>query len=646
MTGICGSWHRDGAPLAGEECARMQSALAIYGRDRSDRWDGGNIALGIQLARLVPEDRFDRQPFVSEDGRFVLVADIRIDNRLELAEALDIPADRLALMADAELLLAAWVRWGREAIPRIYGDFAFVVWDAQSQRLFLARDYPGSRPLFYHVGNGWIAFASMVKGLHALPGVSVAPDMDVLANHLLLLPPSGSRSFFSGVRRVEPGGLTVIAADGVIDSSIWYHPPAPLPEGGDPSDLVDRVREVFTQAVDARLRSVRPVAANLSGGLDSGAAVAVAARLLAASQRRLTAFTHVPLPDVPIDEPQGRFADEGPRARILAAGHANIDHVLVDSRDRQIIDDLAESAYFAEFPNLNLCNNLWITEIARQASVTGHGVMLVGTWGNMTLSYHGHQNLGELLARGRILAWLREAYASYRRESMSLKSLFFNSIRPMLPPSVEFFLRRFSKNPAIRIENVSSIQVGGSGVGRYSARGQDSSSAPLVLPRGRVASVMHIFKFQEILTLLRKGLLGRYGIDYRDPYGDRRLLDLCFALPDSLFLRDGEPKWLYQQVFAEIVPDAIRRGPGKGLQGADWWPRLRMRRHRVMEELERARSSPTAAELVDLDTLIAVTADMPETDRVTQAMMETYRLKLLRGLSVAYFLRRLDGGNG
>lgn len=623
----------------------MQSALAVYGSDRSDQWTGDNIALGIQLARLVPEDQFDRQPLTSEDGRFILVADVRIDNRKELAEVLGIPRDRLRLMADADLLLAAWVRWERDSIHRVYGDFAFAVWDGYQRRLFLVRDYPGNRPLFYHVGSSWVAFASMVKGLHALPGVPLEPNIETLTDHLLLLPPSGSRSFFAHIHRVEPGGLTVVEADGSINNVVWYHPPVPMPEANNPRHLVDQVHEVFTQAVNARLRARRPVAANLSGGLDSGAVVATAAQLLGTMQCRLTAFTHVPLPDVSIQEQHARFGNEGPRARALAAAYTNIDHVLVDSRDRLIADDLAESAYFNEFPSLNLCNNLWITEIARLAANGGHGVMLVGTWGNVTLSYNAQGRLGDLLTSGRLLAWIKDAYALHRRAGLGWRALLATSIRPVLSPAVLKQLRRLLKRPTTQIKDVSALRTETAGYGAFSTFGHNSGLPASVVPRGRVAASMHTLKYQELLTLLRKGLLGRYRVDYRDPFSDRRLLNLCFALPDNLFLRDGQVKWLYQQIFAEVVPEQIRCSPDKGLQSADWWPRLRVSRQVILEELERARLSSTANTLVDLDGIIGAMANMPSTDHVTSVLVETYRLKVLRGLSVAHFLRRFDGGN-
>src|SRR5215472_11337188 len=116
MTAIAGVWHLDGRPDAGDRCARMLAAQQIYGLHDVSDWSNGSCALGRRLMRLLPEDRFDNQPLIGGSGRFVLVADIRLDNREEIAKAAAIPAARLATMSDADVLLEAFERWGEQSL--------------------------------------------------------------------------------------------------------------------------------------------------------------------------------------------------------------------------------------------------------------------------------------------------------------------------------------------------------------------------------------------------------------------------------------------------------------------------------------------------------------------------------------------------
>ena len=128
MSALAGRWNFDGRPGAADACERMLRAQDIYGPDDEARWDGGRIALGRRLFRLLPEDVHDRQPLTGRGGDCVLVADIRLDNRDDLERALQISPERARTLADADILLAAWERWGLDCLDRLVGDYAFAVW--------------------------------------------------------------------------------------------------------------------------------------------------------------------------------------------------------------------------------------------------------------------------------------------------------------------------------------------------------------------------------------------------------------------------------------------------------------------------------------------------------------------------------------
>ena len=197
MTAIAGLWRFDGRPDAAAGCARMLAAQELYGRHHGAQWSNGSVALGRRLMRTLPEDAFDRQPLIGGEGRYVLVADVRLDNRDELAEILRIPSPQAQTLCDAAILLAAIERWDEACVEHLVGDYAFALWDGKRRRLFLARDPLGQRPLHYHRGHNFFAFASMPKGLHALPDVPYAADEERIAEFLALMPETGSKELFS-----------------------------------------------------------------------------------------------------------------------------------------------------------------------------------------------------------------------------------------------------------------------------------------------------------------------------------------------------------------------------------------------------------------------------------------------------------------
>src|SRR6516162_8781055 len=125
MTALAGFWRFDGRPDAAERCARMLVAQELYGPHHGAQWSDSTVALGRRLMRVLPEDVVDSQPLIGRAGRYVIVADVRLDNREELTKALRIPAPKVGTLCDADILLAAIERWDESCPERLVGDYAF-----------------------------------------------------------------------------------------------------------------------------------------------------------------------------------------------------------------------------------------------------------------------------------------------------------------------------------------------------------------------------------------------------------------------------------------------------------------------------------------------------------------------------------------
>ena len=175
MTALAGLWRFDGRPDAADGCARMLSAQKLYGPHHGAQWSDGGVALGRRLMRVLPEDAFDRQPLIGGEGRYVLVADVRLDNRDELTEALRIPAPQARTLCDAAILLAAIERWDESCLERLVGDYAFAVWDGARRRLLLARAPLGQRPSALSSRQQVLRLCQHAKGSACAPGSTLCP---------------------------------------------------------------------------------------------------------------------------------------------------------------------------------------------------------------------------------------------------------------------------------------------------------------------------------------------------------------------------------------------------------------------------------------------------------------------------------------
>lgn len=573
----------------------MLDAQRLYGPDASDHWSGGGIAVGRNLARLVPEDRFDAQPVVGGGGRFVLVADVRIDNRSEIGSALGLEGPEFAEWSDSSLLLAAWERWEEGCLDRLVGDFAFAVWDSERRRLVLARDFAGARPLHFHASTGLFAFASMPAGLHGLSEIPCAPDLDYAARALQAGMPPTRGSWFAGIERVRPGHLLTVAA-GEASQRRWWHGPAATVRLGRPDDYAEALRSHLDQAVRARLRGQSQVAAHLSGGLDSSAVATSAASLLA-PDGRVVAFTALPRTGY-CESRVPPLLDEGPLAAATAAMWGNMEHVALAAAGPLPLGRLDEYTALFGQPLPNLCNLPWMMRIADSARERGLKVLLTGQYGNFAFSYDGMMLLPDLLRRGRLPALARQVSALWRGRFIGPRAIAGAVLRPFL--------------------------AGGS----HSLRERDLRRRP--------------FDVNDVGCLL-KGELARSGIDCRDPTADRLLVEFCLAVPPEEFVRGGIPRSLARRALVGRVPDALLAERRKGIQAPDWHEPAAAQRGALSAEL-RAFAATPAAHLLPLDRLQAMLDAWPDADWSRPAVSRDYRSRLLRPISLAYFLSHADGG--
>ena len=241
---------------------RLSQIVAGPTRERVNvlRSDG---ALFVQ--RVTPA-RHDKPS--DSAGRPLFVASARLDNRAELVTALGLSSGQAGEISDPALLLRLLERWGDDGIARCVGAFAFAQWEAGPRRLTLGRDCLGDRPLFFHRGRDFAAFATTLNILLALPDVPRELDEMVLANYLVLNLGESRRTFYRGVERVPSRTLVTIDPAAVKHRYYWTPKLDAPPPYRREQDYVERARELFDQAVASATAGTDRVAIATSGGLD------------------------------------------------------------------------------------------------------------------------------------------------------------------------------------------------------------------------------------------------------------------------------------------------------------------------------------------------------------------------------------------
>ncbi|MFT7667940.1 MAG: asparagine synthase (glutamine-hydrolyzing) [Planctomycetota bacterium] len=234
----------------------------------------GNIALAHRRLAVIDTSEAGAQPMTTPDGRFHLLYNGELYNDAELrADLISVGAavGGFRGSCDTETVLWAFATWGPEAFSRMRGMFSVAVYDTREQVLHLARDPLGIKPLYYHIGNGELTFASEPKALLAHPKIDVMPNMPMASAYLSTLCTTlGRNTMFNDVWVLKPGERAEFdARTGEMRSGDYYKPVEVSKDKMTSDEAADLVRGVLEDSVEKHLRSDVPLSALLSGGLDS-----------------------------------------------------------------------------------------------------------------------------------------------------------------------------------------------------------------------------------------------------------------------------------------------------------------------------------------------------------------------------------------
>ena len=618
MSALAGIRHLDGRPGVAKAIARMLEPVAHRGPHGSGTWRDGEVALGHRLLLTTPESRLERLPLANRAGDVILTADARLDNREEVHAALG--GSHAPQATDAELILAAYERWGDAFCERLVGDFAVAIWDARRGVFVCARDHMGVKPFYYHASRALFAFGSEIKQLLALRDVPRRLEETRVGDYLAGVMDEEVSTFYRDVSRLPAAHRLIAGREGVRLERYWALDPMREVRCASDAEYAEGFRTHFAEAVRCRLRAASPVGAMLSGGLDSSSIVCTARQLLD-GRSALHTFSAV-FPDLPASD-ERQFID-----RVLAGG--GVEPHFVTGEELRVFGDLAAMLHHEDEPFYT--PNLFVVwALYASARRHGIGVMLDGVDGDSTVS-HGTRYLTELAVAGR---W--EEFAS-EAKALSVGK----KVRP------EHYLRTQgfpSVTARARAGDVRAVAAAARQIGRHFGLSRwgvlrDCVVRPLAVapvarrwrslrprvanggpPAGVAAASFMRPEFARRVNLadrhaamwghrydlmrtsredhmrrLSGGLLrfvlevldrvaAAFSIEPRYPFCDKRLVEFCLGLPADQKLRRGWTRWVLRDAMAGILPHEIRWRPDKGDLSANFHRALARERGRLEAEL-------------------------------------------------------------
>ena len=614
MSGIAGLLALDGRPAERATASAMAHRLRRRGPDAQAAWADGPVALGHAMLRTTPESLGESLPLRA--GPYAVTADARLDNRDELLGLLEGDLRALGLWAapadvpDSSLVLGAYARWGEGGVEHLLGAFAFAIWDGRERRLVCARDPIGVRPLYLaHRPGRLLAFASEPKALFAVPGVEPEVDEARIAESLSarLYDPVGTS--FVGIRRLPAAHVLRVTPDGLGEPTrYWRLAPAPPPP---PGQEAEGLADVLSRAVRCRTRSAYPVGSELSGGLDSSAVTAVAARALR-DQGTLPLHTYsLAYSDPGTDERP--FSD----AVVDHLGDAVAAHYVHPERERfvALYQEIYQTLDDARVRGNGYGNYL----TARAASRDGVRVLLTGQDGDTAVG-HGWEWFSERTLDGDLAAVRREAELVFARcrEDQDRSQSQFDYARPSqiasayVSPVLQWWAEEKRLAPFARAALGLREHFGASPSAPFrtywrrmvltrgqlkaralqAARATARSQVPPTVSAGLAertgleerllsrlledreekrgsfsAQAAQASSFESFALEGNMNKLDLYpasvGVEARHPFMDVRLIAYCLGLPSDSKLRDGWTRAVLRDALRGELPDVVLRRMNK-----------------------------------------------------------------------------------
>lgn len=544
MCGIVGLYLPHGHPDPVLLC-HMNATLTHRGPDGEGYYTEGPIGLAMRRLAIIDLMTGD-QPIFNEDRSIAVVFNGEIYNYRDLRAELERLGHRFATQSDTEVLVHGYEEWGDDLQVRLNGMFAFALWDSRRQRLFLARDHLGIKPLYYaELPDGGLAFASELKALLPVPGWSREIDPLALDWFLATRYIPSPRTIYQGARKLPPAHQLVIGAGEPLRVGRYWDIAFTPDERGDEQEWSERLRYTLTNAVRRQMIADVPLGAFLSGGIDSSIIVGLMAQDLAEPVRTFTVVF-----------PGWGGLDESAYARAVAERFSTA-HTEIS----------VEADVAREWPELARCLDepfadpatlpTWLMARQTRQHVT---VVLTGEGADELFQGYGWYGWPRPLPLPAFLAHLLRRLVQRALSGRRGRHRFLALLAP-----------NFS---TLYTESIlSSVSQAEERLTWYHPDWQAhlTATAPIVdlgemltIPPATLSSRMQELDLKfwlegDPLTKADRATM-LASLEARVPFLDREVVELVALIPPGWHRREGVSKWLLRKTFAGLIPpDVVRR---------------------------------------------------------------------------------------
>lgn len=568
MCGICGVFDLRGAPVDPGLVHRMAAALSHRGPDGEGFHIDGPIGLGHRRLSII-DLAGGAQPISNEDDAIQIVFNGEIYNFIELRKELEAAGHRFKTRSDTEVILHGYEQWGADCVSRFNGMFAFAIWDRNRQRLFVARDHLGIKPLYYTRIGDRLLFASEIKALLQDAQCPRAVNLSALGQLFTLRFVPSPNTLFEGIQKLPPGHWMLADASGLRVERYWQSTPGEFstaPEG----ELIERYRSLVEDAVRLQMRSDVPVGLFLSSGVDSAALLALMGQHAGAPVRTFT-----------IGFEDGEKSNENDGARALAKRFgADHDEMIVGAADYEKYFDRHLWDLEEPLGNETAAAFYFVSQIASRkvkVALTGQGAD--EPWAG----YHRYIGVKLSQSYSRLPSFITDGMIRPIVESTSKNERLRRGVAALSEPDmlarmikIYSFFSADMKSRLFQPWVKAAISVDGAEA-RQALRGLQSDVASLD-PLSQMLYIDTRANLPDDLLMVGDKTAMANSLEARVPYLDHRVVEFVESLPPGLKLKGFKGKYLHKKALEKWVPEQVVYSKKKGFDNPiDQWLRSRMK---------------------------------------------------------------------
>lgn len=646
MSAIACIYQSNKEPVSMEHINGIMGSLQQYPADNVQVWHKENVFLGCHAQWITPESVGEQLPYYDHEKQLVITADAIIDNRKELFDLLQVDYRMRKNLADSQLILLAYDRWGENSPKYLVGDFAFIIWDVKKQTLFGARDFSGTRTLYYYHHLQKSAFCTTIIPLLSLPYIKKELNELWLAEYLAVAgmvdSVDDSLTPYKNLHQVPPSHSITITGEKIKIKrycTLRSDKKLKLKSNG---EYVEAFQEVFQTAVDSRLRTHLKVGAQLSGGLDSGAVVSFAAKTMRKDNNLLHTFSYMPPKNFNDFTPKYFIADERPLINSTVNYVGGIKDHYFDFEERNSYSEIDELLEIMEMPYKFFENSFWLKGMFEKANEEGVGILLNGDRGNFTVSWGSALDYYSILLKKMKWVSLFQELNQYSKNSggsrlgrvPDVARIGFPVIDKLFPQGKPFKRPKYI-NPefALRTNVYGKFKKYG-----FNQEGWFTTSS---IYEERKRHFEHTSLWNAGNTLSSKLSL-RYSLWKRDPTNDIRVIKFCLSVPENQYVQNGVDRALIRRSTEKLLPDEVRLNQKtRGVQGVDWVHRMAPVWDSFREELYVLSKDEKISEFLDSDLIKKSLLIFEQGHRPELATNSDYKI-LMRSLIIYRFIKQFN----